>query len=153
MKANDGDEVLAELRKIAKKRGGLLRPDYIVAAAEDAASPLHGLFTWDDEKAANAYRLWQARELIATYWVVESASNEPIRMLISLTSDRQAKQGYRFSADVMANPEQRAEWLTMALGELERWQKTYGALTELRPVFAAISRVLKKHVKQEEKVA
>jgi len=147
------EEVLAELRRIAKKRGGLLRPDHIIEAASAAASPLHRFFTWDDEKAANEHRLWQARELIATYWIVEPMSNEPIRMLISLASDRQAKQGYRFSADVMANPDQRAEWLLMALAELERWQKTYGALTELKPVFAAISRVLKSYMKREDKAA
>jgi hypothetical protein len=145
------DDVLGELRKIAKRHGGLLCPEHICKAAEDDASPLHGFFIWDDAKAANEYRLWQARELIATYWIVEPVSNEPIRMLISLGSDRKANQGYRFSADVLANPEQREEWLGMALGELERWRRTYGALTELKPVFAAISRVLKQFGKRDEK--
>ena len=152
--ANHGDHrILDELRKIAKKNGGLLRPVQIVQAARDEASPLHGQFTWDDEKAAGQYRLWQARELIATYWVVEEGSNEPVRLLLSLASDRPAKQGYRFSADVLANPEQRREWLLMALAELQVWRKTYGALTELKPVFNAISRALKTHTKQEEKAA
>jgi hypothetical protein len=74
-------------------------------------------------------------------------------MLLSLVSDRQEKQGYRFSADVLANPDQRGEWLEMALADLERWRKTYGALVELRPVFAAINRVLKQFVKREDKAA
>jgi len=146
-------KILDELRKIAKKNRGLVRPEQVVMAAVDEASPLHGQFLWNDEKAAHEYRLWQARELIAAYWVVEPASQAPIRLLLSLTSDRPAKQGYRFSKDVMANPEQRHEWLLMALAELQTWRHTYGALTELKPVFAAIARVLGKYAKEEEQAA
>jgi hypothetical protein len=142
-----------ELRKIAKKNGGLLRPDHVVRAAMDETSPLHSQFTWDDAKAAHEYRVWQARELIATYWVVEPGSNERVRLLLSLASDRPTKKGYRFSASVLANPEQRREWLLMALAELESWQKAYAALTELRPVFAAITRVLKRYGKEQEEKA
>lgn len=151
MKQDTG--ILDELRKIAKKNRGLLRPVQVVEAARDEASPLHGQFTWDDAKAAEEYRLWQARELIATFWVVDSPSNERVRLLLSLASDRPEKHGYRFSADVLANPEQRSEWLLMALSELQSWKKTYAALTELRPVFAAITRVLKTYIKQQEEKA
>lgn len=141
------DEILAELRKIAKKHDGRIVPAWVVEQAKDRASLLHEEFTWDNKKAAHEYRLWQARELIGQYWVVEPSSQEPIRMFLSLGSDRSAKAGYRHSADVLSDPDQRAEWLGMALDDLVGWQRQYGSLTELSDVFAAISRVLAKRTK------
>ena len=141
------DLILAELQKIAKKHGGLVRPVYVVEAAKDAASPMHGDFEWSNKKAADEYRLWQARELIGQYWVVEPSSQEPIRLFLSLSSDRSDKSGYRHSADVLADPAQRAEWLGMALAELDQWQRQYGSLTELSDVFVAIARVQTKRTK------
>ena len=139
------DPVLDELRKIAKKNGGRLTPIMIVRAASDPNSPLHARFTWDDTKAAHQYRLWQGRELMGQYWVVEPASNQPIRLLLSLDSDRPAKAGYRFSADVLADPDHRQEWLMMALADFQRLEKAYGSLTELRPIFAVVRRVAAKY--------
>ncbi len=139
--------ILAELRKIAKKHGGLVRPAHVIEAAQDAASPLHGEFVWNNKKAADEYRLWQARKLLAQYWIVEPMSGEPIRLMLSLNSDRPAKAGYRFSEKVLADPDQRAEWLQMALDDLSAWQRQYGALKELAVVFNAIARVVPKHAK------
>lgn len=141
------DLILAELRKIAKKHSGLVRPVHVVEAAKDAASLMHGEFEWSNKKAADEYRLWQARELLAQYWVVEPSSGQDIRLMLSLGTDRPMKAGYRFSADVMANAAHRAEWVAMALADLEQWKKQYAALTELGGVFAAIDRVLTKHAK------
>lgn len=136
------DAVLDALREIARKHRGLVRPQHVVDAARDKASPLHSKFEWSNKKAADEFRLWQARELIAQYWVVEPMSSEPIRMMLSLTSDRPTKAGYRFSDQVLADPDQREEWLTMAVADLLRWKHSFGALTELKPVFAAIDRFI-----------
>ena len=149
MKKRD-DTILAELRRIAAENGGLLVPVRMVEAARPKDSPLHGKFTWDNRKAADEYRLWQARELAAEYWVVVEGSREPVRLLLSLSSDRPAKAGYRFSADVLADPDQRHEWLLMAIADLQSWTHSYAALTELKPVFAAIARVIAKYGKEEE---
>ncbi len=139
------DRILDELRKIAKQHRGLVRPVHVVEAAKSPTSPLHGEFVWDNRKAAHEYRLWQARELIGRFWITEPASNEDIRLFLSLTSDRSTKAGYRFSEKVLSDPEQRAEWLAMAIEELASWQRTYGALTELRPAFVAIQRLVLKY--------
>jgi hypothetical protein len=41
-----------------------LTPQTVVSAATNPTSPLHNYFQWDDGKAADSYRLWQARQLI-----------------------------------------------------------------------------------------
>lgn len=43
---------------------GQITPELVVEAAADPQSPLHKAFTWNDEDAAYAYRLEQARALI-----------------------------------------------------------------------------------------
>lgn len=143
------DPILDALREIARKHRGLVRPRDVVDAARDRTSALHSRFEWSDKKAASEYRLWQARELIAQYWVVEEVSNEPIRMFVSLTSDRPTKAGYRFSEHVLADPDQRAEWLQMAIADFQRLQRSYAALDELRPVFNAINRMARQYVIEE----
>ena len=47
-----------------ENRQGRLDPQSVVAAARNKKSPLHKQFEWDDTKAAEKYRLEQARELI-----------------------------------------------------------------------------------------
>lgn len=51
---------------IAEQNGGELRPDDVVAAAQDPNSPGHDHFTWDDAQAATERRIDQARRLIRT---------------------------------------------------------------------------------------
>lgn len=57
-------EVAEALRAIAVANGGKITPEMVVDAARDTSSPLHEHFTWDDEKAAGAFRLVEARALI-----------------------------------------------------------------------------------------
>jgi hypothetical protein len=56
------DDTLKVLERLARE--GDLSPERVVEEAESKDSPLHGLFEWDDEKAAHAHRLQQARSLI-----------------------------------------------------------------------------------------
>ncbi len=52
------------LEKLRKASGGVLSTSLVLDDASDALSPIHGCFEWNDEKAGNAFRLWQARALI-----------------------------------------------------------------------------------------
>jgi len=61
----DADAVAKTLEALAQLSGGVLTPDQALAAAARTNSPLHGHFTWDDTEAARAWRLHQARQLIA----------------------------------------------------------------------------------------
>lgn len=56
--------VARRLEHIAKANGGRVTPEAVLSEAANPKSPLHDQFEWDDSKAAQAYRLDQARELI-----------------------------------------------------------------------------------------
>jgi len=52
-----------ELMRI-KEKYRELRPEYVVKEAKKRKNPLHDYFEWNDDKASQKYRLWQAREII-----------------------------------------------------------------------------------------
>jgi hypothetical protein len=56
------DEALLVLQGLARK--GELTPERVVELARSRSSPLHEMFEWDDEVAAHAHRLQQARAII-----------------------------------------------------------------------------------------
>jgi len=55
---------LAEITRMSKENGGKITAEAVLAAARDSDNPLHDYFEWDDDKAAEKYRIMQARALI-----------------------------------------------------------------------------------------
>lgn len=74
-------EVAGTLRGLYAKVGNLHECD-VVDIARDESSPLHRYFEWDDDAAAEAYRLVQAAELIrrVRVHVITSEGGEPIKV-------------------------------------------------------------------------
>lgn len=143
-------------RLIAQDPNGLLKPEAIVAAAQDPNNVFHGQFTWDDDEAARRWRLEQARFLIKNYTVVFEPLNIRIRGFVSLESDRQGNGGFRRLSDVMERVDLKQEMLSTALRELEQAESKYKHLTELDGVWSQthiVARKLgKKQLKQELKI-
>jgi hypothetical protein len=118
--------VVQELRRIAKSHGGVLNPHDVVEFARNEKTALHSKFTWDDAKAGHEYRLWQARQVIRVNVEVLEGSKEPVKVFVSLRSDR-GVNGYRL--------------LQQAKDEADAWRVKYRRLIELVPVFEAMDRV------------
>ena len=94
----------SEQRKAIKERlaqievanGGILTPDAVVADAKKKDSPLHSCFEWDTKKAAAAYWVQQAREIITSIRVEMRTETTKVTSVYyvrdpSASSD---KQGY-----------------------------------------------------------
>lgn len=60
----DAETVGNELERIRRANDGKLPTAEIVRWAAEADSPIHKAFTWDTERAAAAYRLDEARDLV-----------------------------------------------------------------------------------------
>ena len=71
----DAEEVVAELRHIEEKTGKLTA-EHILNSARSKKSILHSMFEWEDSKAAEKYRLSQARQIINNIEVVIISDNE-----------------------------------------------------------------------------
>ncbi len=131
--------VVVALERLARKAGGVLTPDSVVRAAASPASPLHGYFTWADTEAARAWRLHQARNLIASVrvqMVGPVEPQEPVRAWVSVLTD--TGRGYRALESALADPVTREDVLASARRELDRLRKQYGQLEELAAVWAAL---------------
>jgi hypothetical protein len=140
-------QIVAELRRIAKRHRGLLRPSDVVLAARPLSSPLHSQFEWDDTVAAQRYRIWQARQLISVSVELLGTGDQArlAKVFVSLTPDRSGDGGgYRSILAVFRDRNQRAQLLADALEEMERFQEKYRSLKELLEVFDAMNRVKAK---------
>lgn len=59
----DVNAVVEELKEIQEVRGEI-NPAFVLESARNKKSVLHAYFIWDDKKAADKWRLYQATELL-----------------------------------------------------------------------------------------
>ena len=110
-----------EVEAIRKANGGFLTPEKLVQAAKSKDSYLHRFFTWDDSRAAQLYRLDQARHLVRRIYIEIKGLDEKvvrIRDYASLVGDR-GKGSYRGMADVLTDEDLRLQFLDEMTRELE----------------------------------
>lgn len=136
--------VVEALTRLAAKHDGELHAKAVVDAARDVDSVLHRYFDWDDSRAAERFRLWQARDLIrvvVTYEPIGDGTLVPYRVFTSLTPNREDDSGYRVTAAVLADPDQRRQLLADARADMTRFAIKYRQLSELAAVFKAMETV------------
>lgn len=143
------EEVMSELEVVRRRNGGILRPADVVEYARDPDTALHAQFEWDDGKAAEQYRLEQARRVIRCVVRVVGDDAAPMRMYVSLVDDRQAGDSYRTLDDVAADEELRQRLVSQALREADSWRVRYERFTELEPVVRAIKRAQRRQGKRK----
>jgi len=101
----DVNDAIIEFEKI-KKDTGKLTPEMVVEFAKDENNFLHKLFTWDDSKAAEQYRLQQARNIINNVEVVTIRNGEKMEIpnyeIITTKSGREYKSIDVLTFDEMA---------------------------------------------------
>jgi hypothetical protein len=102
-------------------------------ARSNPGSALHRSLEWDDGVAAENWRIWQVRRLIALHIVYADDS----RAMVSLSIDRSGDGGYRSMEDVLPVQRLRDCMLDDALRDLNRLKLKYEKLEELAQVWAA----------------
>lgn len=139
-----------ELERIRKCNGDTLRAADVVDESRPAVAPLHPVFTWDDEQAAELWRQDEARRLIRNVCVViqgegETQKARPVYIHTTPEAGRDTA-GYRTISAVMADDNSRRAAILDALAQLRGWQKRYGWLKELASVSAAIDAAERENV-------
>lgn len=122
------------LSAIATANGGRLTPVAVVDSARDPSHPLHVHFEWDDAKAAESFRLEQAREIIRVVRV-EDDEREPPRAFLSVSEGR-AGTSYRTLGDVMDSAELQNIVLAQAERDLVAFQRRYAQLVDVCDIVA-----------------
>lgn len=137
-----GAQIAAERLQAIRDKNGELTPRGVVEDASSTRSPLHSCFEWDDEKAADAHRLWQARKLIGSI-VVAEIDDRPLsqetRAFVHVTSNQPQ---YLPIEVAMTQSDIRQEVLSKALNEIKMWRARYSAYQEFANIVAAIDEVV-----------
>lgn len=98
----DPQAAIAELERIEETLGALT-PKNLVEVARSKDNILHDLFEWNDEVAAENYRLAQARRLINNLEVIVVSDGEskqvPVFEIVSTPEHRSYKAITEFSTD------------------------------------------------------
>lgn len=110
------------LEHMARIKGGLLKIDDVLEAAQDKSCILHKHFEWDDSKAADQFRREQARTLIQRCRIT-LVEQEPVkvRAFVSLPSDRETGGGYRLTSTVITDEIMKEELLRDIKLTIARW--------------------------------
>lgn len=117
------------LEKIAEANQGQLKAEAVVEAAKNRKHPLHRHFEWNDAKAANAYRLDQARMIIRCVSIEEDEESEAVSAFHSV-SDRGGRS-YRHHSEVLESPRLQKLILEAAKRDLVSFRQRYKKLSEM----------------------
>lgn len=141
-------QVIGEtLETLRVKNKGFLDAKLVVKEASNKKSVLHGVFEWNDSKAARKWREDQAAKLIASLTVItEQAPDSPVRAFVSLREGQNTVSPYTDITSAMLNEKFRQIVLRNALHEADSFAKKYSALTELSNVFQAIVKAKNQHL-------
>jgi hypothetical protein len=129
--------VASELRKI-EQECSVITPVVVVEKAASPKSPLHNFFEWDNSVAAEQYRLWQARQLIAKVYIVPSDApdSEPVRAFVNVYSEEDNEeldgpdQGYVWTPGLDSKPNYKRQVIAYAEAQLQHWRRKFGAYKE-----------------------
>jgi hypothetical protein len=143
------------LERLAKRSGGVLLVDEVLAVAADPKCILHKHFQWDDTKAAESFRKMQARQLIQKCVVtIEKAPDVQVRAFVSMAADQNSGGGYRMMVDVLSDDDLKAQLLHEMQVALIKWKKQINLLDkETAAIIDKLEEVLEKKVKGKELVS
>ena len=99
----------------------------VVDDARPKASPLHRYFEWNNTKAAEEYRMDQARHLIQAVTIIreDAPESEPTRAIVTLIDSPANGSKYYTLGEVQSDSEVREAYLAQALREAHQWMDRY----------------------------
>lgn len=129
-KEADPQRIGEALAVIAAAADGHLTPQATVAAARSPGHALHPFFEWDDEAAAEAYRLDQARNLIRLIRIEDDAREHDPPAFLSVNEGK-AGISYRTLGDVMNSVTLQDAVLKAAERDLVAFEGRYRSLEDI----------------------
>ena len=109
----------------------------IVDAARNESSELHKCFEWDNDKAAELWRLKQARDVVHHLVYVEE--KVPVdRPEIRIRYTEAPGRGYEETRKIVRNEDRYKALLAQAYAELRAFKVKYSMLSELQEILDLI---------------
>lgn len=129
----DPQKVASEIIAI----GDSATPDEIVNAARDESTELHKCFEWDNDVAADKYRIIQAREVVR-HLVIQEQEVPQDRPEIRIFHKPKDAEGYEHVRHIVRNDDSYDNLLKQAWAELQAFKRKYSCLKELQEILDLI---------------
>ena len=116
-----------------------ITPSAVLEEASKPRSPMHKLFEWDDTKAAQEFRLNQARRVIGSLEVTyEKGPDQPVRHLHVTTKAPMGDTRYLTTVEILSNPDTRNDLLLVCIRDLQAFRRKFSAISELANLIETI---------------
>lgn len=117
---------------------GQFTPKQVVDAARPKNSPIHKYFEWNNSRAAELYRISQARKMVTcVVAVIDSIPEAPFYVNVKIQKNRT----YIRTDQANKIPDIWSQVLKTALEELLAWKRRYEKFKQLSPVIRAINKI------------
>lgn len=120
------------------ERNGELTAKNLVDVSRPEDAPLHKVFNWNDEEAAELYREEQGRRLIRCLITVPEGNKVVTRAYFNI---EQKESEYHSINVILESEDLHESLLATALKELKAFKKKYAVLKSLKPIFDAIDEI------------
>lgn len=141
----DPNEVGGHLDLLRQQSKGELTPEDVIKDARRNNSPLHSFFQWDDGKAAEQFRLSQARGLIRSVVAIYVQADKPARRISAFIHvPESGAPHYRSAEHAMSLTRTREIILRQAWREFQQWRKRYQELDEFANLFEIADAIAEK---------
>jgi hypothetical protein len=139
----DPDKVREELESLETPEG-VIPPEAIVERARAKNSAMHGMFEWDDNEAAQKYRLMQAKQILRIFVVETRIKQEDGTFdVIEHRVYEKAPEGYKRVLAMVNNPDEWEFLLTEVKGDLSAARRK---LVTLEALGRANAKKAQKHL-------
>lgn len=122
--------------------GDEVKPKQIAGYAEEhPESELHKCFTWDNDIAADKYRLFEARQIqcnLKITYTKDDSESKPQMIRAFFRTDTKPESGYKQTVNILRNENEYQGMLLVAKNELKSFERKYAMLTELEDIFKLI---------------
>ena len=130
-------QIAGEICEKLEQKGELTAKKLVdISRPEDA--PLHRVFNWNDEEAAELYREDQARRMIRCLITVPENNTVETRAYFNIVSN---ESEYHSINAILETQDKYDALMETALKELAAFKKKYAALAKLKPIFDAIEEI------------
>lgn len=142
----DANHAAREVASIQKEEGRVTA-DLLLERARSVSSCLHGVFEWDDERAAHEHRLAQARLVLRSLQIV-TPNGEAARMYVAVDVEESRGKQYVPTVQAMKVPEWREFVMEEALNDLRSLKAKYAAFKEMAALVEDVDRIVVKFEKR-----
>lgn len=149
----DPQRIGEALSKIAAEANGELTPKAVVENARNPRHVLHKHFEWDDAKAAESFRIEQARTVIRCIHAEDEDASEGHAPAFVSISDK-GGVSYRTLADIKSSADLQARVLAQAERDLEAFNRRYTSLQDICAIIrTAQAEIKRKRAKSENRAS